>query len=473
MSDNIDFSLPQKKSYKFKFDFNGNIFIIIILLAILVLQVYNIFSSDNSRTKKIVMADKDIASEFENRGLYGNAVESLTAYIQNNKVSDDEKARLYYRIANLYMKKGEYENAIKFYFYSEKVKKIDEIKGEINRNLLECYRKSGNLAGLNAELASRSSLNSESEEKKNSEVLAEIGEFKITKADLDKKIQEMADAQIKQFQKYQAGGKSLSAEELGKQKEMMINSITGEQKNQILMQWVQSEILYRAGLEQGITNSTDFEKNMENFRKNYIAQQVMNSEIEKINFSENDYKDYYEAHKNDFKDPEKIKIGIIKCKTKEEAESVISKLKSGKNFEQIAQQFSIDEMTSKNGGRISYWMDRKMGVPGISNADNAMNHIFSLKNNEYSKTPLEADGAFFVFKVFEKQAEKSLNYDEARNRVAAEKNRNKEQEIMNQYIEKLKEKYKVILHYGKFAQPAATQPTAAQPVPAMITEKKR
>ena len=409
----------------------------------------------NIDNKKIVMADKDIAAEFENRGLFGNAIESLTAYLQNTKVLDEEKARAYYRIANMYMKKGEYENAIKFYFYSEKVRKIDELKGEINRNLLECYRKSGNLAGLNAELASRSSLNSEAEEKKISEVLAEIGEQKITKADLDKKIQEMVDLQIKQFQKYQGAGKNMSADELNKQKEAMINSITGEQKNQILMQWVQSEILYRAGLEQGLTNSPDFEKNIENFRKQYIAQQVMSSELEKINFSENDYKDYYEAHKNEFKDPEKIKLGLIKSISKGDADAIISKLKSGKNFEQIAQQSSTDEMTAKNGGRINYWIDKKMGIPGISNTENAMSYIFSLKTNEYSKTAFESDGAFFIFKVFERQPEKSLTYEEAREKVAAEKNRNKEQEIMKQYIEKLKEKYKVVLHYEKFAQPAA------------------
>ncbi len=85
----------------------------------------------------------------------------------------------------------------------------------------------------------------------------------------------------------------------------------------------------------------------------------------------------------------------------------------------------------------------------------AYNHIYFLKNNEYSKSPFEYENAFYIFKVYEKQAEKTASFEESRDKVISEKRKLKEQEIMNQYLEKLKEKYKVIVHYGKL--PAVNQ----------------
>ncbi|MBP7653893.1 peptidyl-prolyl cis-trans isomerase, partial [Candidatus Dependentiae bacterium] len=397
-----------------------------------ILREYNDFS------------DKDLAIKFENRNLYKTAVEIWKNYISANPgIDKTEKAKLYFRIGNLLMKSGDYDNAIKNFIFSESIASVEEIKNDINKNIIECYRKSGNTSGLTSELSARSSLTPSTEETNQSEILAEIGSMKITKTDLNKKIENMIELQIKQMSQYT--GESLTPEELSKRKEQYLNKLDVSQKEQILTEWAQNETLYLEALERGYNNNPDFENVVDDFRKNYLSRQVIAEEKKNIKLSEADYKDYYEAHKNEFKQSERVKVSMIKCSNKTDIENALKKIKSGGDFSETAKQFSIDD-SAKSGGKLDYWIEKNKDIPGIGNNVNIHNILFSQKLNDKPSAFAEANGNFYLFKINERQQERMPQYDEIRDRVQAAKRQSKEQELFSEYFEKLKNKYKVIIH---------------------------
>ncbi|HPG29794.1 MAG TPA: peptidyl-prolyl cis-trans isomerase [bacterium] len=439
----LDFSLPGDKPKKPLLNFNA--IVLILLTAIIIIQIAALINFNNSDLDETAnFSDKDTAIKFENRNLHKTAAEIWKNYLTANKHLDKtEKARVYFRIGNLLMKTGDYDNAIKNFIFSESTEEVGEIKNDINKNIIECFRKSGNASGLTAELSARSSLNKSEAENDNSEVLAEIGSMKITKNELNKKIENMIEIQIKQMSQYT--GETLSPEELSKRKEQYLQRIDARQKTQILNEWVQNETLYLEAIERGLNNSPDFEKVLEEFRKNYLSRQVVSEEKNSIKLSEADYKDYFEAHKNDFKQNERVKVLMIKCADKSAVENALKKIKSGADFSETAKQFSIDD-SAKNGGKLDYWIEKNKDIPGIGSNINIQNSIFSQKPNEKPANFIEANGVFYLFKIIEKEPERMPKYDEARDRVQTEKRQNKERELFSEYFEKLKTKYKVVIH---------------------------
>jgi len=454
MSEQLDFSLPGDKPNRAGYKFCGiNVIIAFIclgIIAIIIIQLIILFGNKSTTASSGAFSSKELALKFENRNLPESAIEIWKNYIVSANPDDFEKARLYFRIANLYMKKGDFESAIRYFIYSENISDVKELKNEINKNILECYRKLGNISGLNAELSSRAALSPQPEETKTGELLAEIGELKITRADLDKKIEDMLELQIKQMTQYT--GENLTADELSKRKEQYLRQIDENQKNRILMEWIQSETLYREAVERGLNNSPATEKTIDNFRKSYLAQQLIAEEKKTINLTETDYREYYEAHKDEFKQNERAKIAVIKIQSKETAETVMKKLKSGANFEELARQYSTDASTSKQGGKLDIWVEKNKDIPGIGNNPEIHKHIFQLKSGGKSANYIESDGAFYLFKMYEYQPGRQQTYDEVKQQVQSAKRQSKESELFNQYFDKLKDKYKVVIHYGKLKE---------------------
>ncbi len=297
---------------------------------------------------------------------------------------------------------------------------------------------------MQQEISSKTKL--DKDEKDKSLVVAEIGADKITMNDLQRKIEDSINIQLQQYAQF------LSPEQLGEQKEQLLKKYESpESKMNFLQDLIGTEVLQRKAYDEKLDRKPELERMIEHLRRQLLAQEVINSELKKkVNVTESDIKDYYEAHKDEFIEKEKVKVSVIKVEDKAKADEVVSKLKTGKAFDMLVKEYSTDSNSKENGGMLDNPIEKAGYIPGIGNNPDVHTHLFTLDEGSYSKEPVRVGDAYYIFKVHKRIPKKQLSFNEALPKIKEKKLQTKKEEVMRELINSLKDKYKVVIHTSKF-----------------------
>lgn len=137
--------------------------------------------------------------------------------------------------------------------------------------------------------------------------------------------------------------------------------------------------------------------------EDFVADNLTDKEIEDY-YDQNIIGDIKASHilitpdvDSDATDEEKEKA---KNKAKKEAERIIKKLDEGEDFAKLAEEYSDDEATAKNGGDLDYFNTDDMD-------ENFMDAVKKLDNDEYTKEPVKTQyGYHIILKVDQKEKPK-------------------------------------------------------------------
>lgn len=137
--------------------------------------------------------------------------------------------------------------------------------------------------------------------------------------------------------------------------------------------------------------------------EDFVADNLTDKEIEDY-YDQNIIGDIKASHilitpdvDSDATDEEKEKA---ENKAKKEAERIIKKLDEGEDFAKLAEEYSDDEATAKNGGDLDYFNTDNMD-------ENFMDAIKKLDNDEYTKEPVKTQyGYHIILKVDQKEKPK-------------------------------------------------------------------
>jgi peptidyl-prolyl cis-trans isomerase SurA len=194
---------------------------------------------------------------------------------------------------------------------------------------------------------------------------------------------------------------------LSKGKELGINGETDliNRLNEIRKQYnlATMEDLEKSAVEQGVS----FEDFKANIRNQIITQQVMRDEVGRhLNFTPGEVQRYFEQHKQDYTQPESVKLSEILVSTgdatqedpakvaagKAKADDLVAKLKAGADFAATARS-SSDGTTAAQGGDMGTY---KRGQLGKIFED----ATFALSNGGITE-PIRTKQGFVIFKVLE------------------------------------------------------------------------
>jgi peptidyl-prolyl cis-trans isomerase SurA len=195
---------------------------------------------------------------------------------------------------------------------------------------------------------------------------------------------------------------------LSKGKELSINGETElvNKLNDIRKQYnlASLEDLEKAAQQQGVSYE-DFKANI---RNQIITQEVMRQEVgRKISFTPGEVQQYFEQHKQEYAQPESVRLGEILVSTgtgteaddpqkvaaaKAKADDIEAKLHSGGDFGQLAKSFS-DGQTAAEGGDLGQFRRGSMGKV-------LEDQTFSLKAGEYTDAIRTKQG-YVILKVVE------------------------------------------------------------------------
>lgn len=175
------------------------------------------------------------------------------------------------------------------------------------------------------------------------------------------------------------------------------------------------------------------------FKERVIIDKLVDMEIRRrVSISPNEIMGYYESHKDEFEEPEKIRLRSILIKISEDrperealesAKRILARLKVGANFGLSAEKYS-DGPYAESGGDMG-WVKPGELMARINDL------IFTLEENQISNI-LKTNLGFHIFKVEEKMPSRAKEFREARDEIEQILFSNKIEEHLGRWIENLK-----------------------------------
>lgn len=133
-------------------------------------------------------------------------------------------------------------------------------------------------------------------------------------------------------------------------------------------------------------------------------------------------------------DSHEIKFRHISVKTENEAKEIILSLKAGADFGSLAKERSLDQSTSKNGGRIPFTNIRKVLVPGLAEA------LLALQPGDLLPIPFKSKIGYHVVLLEEKREVPFPSYEDIKPKLLQEL----EQLQVSEFLNNLQSQAKIV-----------------------------
>ena len=169
---------------------------------------------------------------------------------------------------------------------------------------------------------------------------------------------------------------------------------------------------------------------------NLLAQAYVGWASERWDMSDDALRRFYESNGELFFQEEEVHVRQLLFKTEEEARNAVLELFGGASFDVLAEQRSIDPVSSRNGGDMGWIRRRTMPKP-VEDA------IFTLASGSVSK-PVQSEYGVHVFQALERKERRPLGLYECRDAVREALGRS----YLSKDLERLKERLKPTLSPG-------------------------
>jgi parvulin-like peptidyl-prolyl isomerase len=160
--------------------------------------------------------------------------------------------------------------------------------------------------------------------------------------------------------------------------------------------------------------------------------------------TEREIQDYYDQEREFFKIPEKRRFGVILTGDLDSATEAYNEIKGGKRFRTVAMAYSIDESTRESLAETEMLSEGEQ--PEMDKVGFAIARVGDVAE------PFETSRGWMVLKLTEKQDEHRLTYNEAKENIRPALKQSKNEERLNELLEKWKEELGVVIHKNNLSK---------------------
>jgi len=153
----------------------------------------------------------------------------------------------------------------------------------------------------------------------------------------------------------------------------------------------------RDAKDKGYLNSPEIQKDLQDYKKNFISTFLIDKEVVEPNIKELWERKKYEVRASH------ILVNLPQTASPEDsvkaylkADTIIKRLKKGDDFDLVAREMSDDQSAKTNGGDL-YYFTAGMTVPEFEDA------IYDLKVGEYTKKPVRTMFGLHIVKLTDKK----------------------------------------------------------------------
>jgi len=371
----------------------------------------------------------------------------------------EQAAKLWYRVGTIQQDARRYAEALASYYRSESLAKVPVLETEITRRGQECLEALGNYSGLRRNLEERTSVDASSEQP-GDDVLVEIGSWRLTRADVDRRLEQMLDQQL-------AGvGAQWSAEQRREQKQAALKRmLTPSGRQQFLQQFVAEELLYREARAQELTAEAAVRDELRTAERSIMANALLRQRLAGLSVSDAEARDYYEAHQaEEFTTPAGLRLAHIQLPDAERGEAALNSLKGGMDFAKLAEELSDDQATAAKGGEIPGWLSVEAATPWQQPLVAAA--MAAGEKEDVLPTVVKSERGWHVLRVLERRPAVVRPYDETTAREARQRVLSRRRnDVQEDLFKELSERYRVTWHQGEHAAAVADGQDAGASAP--------
>ncbi|GIX06118.1 MAG: hypothetical protein KatS3mg115_0521 [Candidatus Poribacteria bacterium] len=198
------------------------------------------------------------------------------------------------------------------------------------------------------------------------------------------------------------------------------------------------------------------ERRLQEYRHQLMVEKLVREEVdEKISYTEEDLQAYYEEHRDEYIEPEKVRLTCITLTDREEAEKLLEEIKNGRDIVEAARTYS--EMGKNAGPGVGNYGDTGLfDRSTYGHAKEFTEAAFSLAVGEITPEvvvqPLQDQTYYMIFRVEEKQPQRYKTLDEVRRQVERAVEKVKKRERLQEWLAGLKEKANLQIYYDRLPQ---------------------
>jgi peptidyl-prolyl cis-trans isomerase C len=184
---------------------------------------------------------------------------------------------------------------------------------------------------------------------------------------------------------------------------------TPELRNMVKEELINREILIQEADKLGLGNNADVKSQVDMARQSIMIRALVSDYVKKHPISDAEIKAEYDKFKSQAGDKE-YRARHILVEKEDEAKAIISKLKGGAKFEDLAKQ-SKDPGSAANGGDLD-WASPSSFVKPFSDA------MTGLQKGQITETPVKTQFGYHVIKLEDVRAAKLPSFDEVKPQIA-------------------------------------------------------
>ncbi len=160
-------------------------------------------------------------------------------------------------------------------------------------------------------------------------------------------------------------------------------------RQKLLGQLVQKELLTQYALKEGITKDEQYQKLLDRLKRDLALEVWMGKQMDSVSVSDKEVKEYYENNKGQFEkmSNKQVRARHILVESKEKAQELIDQLQGSNNLREdfiaMAKEHSTGP-SAKNGGDLGFFGKGKM-VPAFDEV------VFDMKKGELTKEPVKSE----------------------------------------------------------------------------------
>ena len=238
-------------------------------------------------------------------------------------------------------------------------------------------------------------------------VLLQIEGFKVTQDDVEQFLRKMG------------------------QEGMQFNNEEG--KKQIAQELMNQHLIYLDAKEDGLEEDPEFKKELEFAKEQILRQFSMKKVLEQVKVSDQETKDYYEEHKDQFRKIYQYRASHILVEDEEKAKEAKSRLNDEK-FEDVAKEISTCP-SSQNGGDLGSFSTGQM-VPEFDQALEKM-EVGTISD------PVKTQFGYHIIKLVDKKLARDNDLESNKHEIEGILLGRKQQEVYLEKTNELQKKYKV------------------------------
>ncbi|MDR1453592.1 MAG: peptidylprolyl isomerase [Candidatus Margulisbacteria bacterium] len=211
---------------------------------------------------------------------------------------------------------------------------------------------------------------------------------------------------------------------------------TAEGQREILDRLIENKLLAIEAKARGYEKNPEVLKTLENIKEGVMTNQYVRDSVADVSVSDADVSKYYNDNKTRFVQPEAVRASHILVDTEDEVKAVQTELGKGRNFADVAREFSTDPGSASQGGDLGFFTKGQMVEPFEQAA-------FVLKKDETTKSAVRTQFGWHIIKVTDRRAETQRPLAEIKQDIQATLLQQKQTEKIQSLVETAKKKYPI------------------------------